>query len=284
MQKCLKFFLCTFLVVILTGCIGNPLKKFNSATEKVVAVQEKKEKVEDKVAEKAIPYTFGAQYSLGKEENPSQPVTVAKNLLDSSLTITGPPSFKDSLEFKQIVDGLLATNQVIVKAAETKLVAKNQEVIGLQGQISVLEQKLGIAEKVKEKIAQENSSMANKWAFLKKIFWWSVWIAGFFILSQILSTVLPAPYGSVFGVLSFLGGLIIKGISSIIPKAKEFGGVVSSQAYNLSEKTLKELVKSIQEIRRDEELAAKIDPILLDKTNAEDSRLKIKEIKTQLGL
>lgn len=282
MIKFIRIFLCLFLVVSLAGCLSNPLSRFKSAEAKVAAAKDKKEKVEEKIESKAVPYTFGAQYALGKEENPSKPVVVAKSFLDSSLTITGPPSFKDSLEFKQIVDGLLATNQLVIKNAEKQLAAKNQEVIQLQGQVISLGEKLTIVEKIRDDISLKNSEMANRWNMLKRIFWWGVWIAGFFIASQILSQILPAPYGSIFGVLSLLGGLFIKIVSSVIPKTKEIGGVVAKSTYDSTNETLKQIILGVQKARQDESVAEKLDLELKAALDVSSKR-KVTDLKRELG-
>lgn len=288
MKRFISVFLCIFLAVSLAGCFSDPLSRLKNAQAKVEAAQTKKEKTEEKVVSKAVPYTFGALYSLGKVEEPSKPVIIAKNLLDSSLTITGPPSFRDSLEFKQIIDGLMDTNMVKIKAAEGRLAAKNQEVIQLQGQIEGLGKDLEKANSKFTQISLLNSEMANKWNLLKRIFWWGVAIAGLFILSEILSVALPQPYGSIFGILSFLGGLVVKFISSVMPRSKEIGSVVSKTTFDQSETALRHLILSINTARQDEELKKKLDPILKDNTtkdgDGDGSRTKIDEVKKNMNL
>ena len=284
MKKFMGLFLCLFLAVSVAGCFSNPLDRLKRAQDKVEAAQTKKEKTEDKTWDKSIGYNFGAKYALEKVEDPPKQVTIAKSLLDNSLTITGPPSFRDSLEFKQIIDGLMDTNMVRIRAAEVKLAAKNNEVIQLQGQIEGLGRDLEKANSKYSAISLENAGLASKWAKLTKWFWIVVWTIGIGFVIHLLSFVIPPPFNSIFFCISALLGGIVKLITSLAPKAKEFGGVVSSKVHDLSEETLKDLVKSIAEIRKDKELAAKIDPILLDKTNADDSRLKIRAIKDSLGL
>lgn len=283
MQKCIRFFIVLLFSLTLTGCFSNPLSKFKSASEKVADTQDKKAKVEEKVSDKAKNYVFAADYALSKEVEPSKEVKVAKEMTGLSLSISGPPALKESLEFKNIVDGLLATNAAKIKLAEEQLSKKNQEVVGLQGQISVLQDKLTTAEKIKDKIASENSGLANKWNTLTRIFWIVVWTICVAAILHILSFIIPPPYNSVFSIISLLIGGFIKILMSLAPKAKEVANLVSKESHELSETTLKHLVGAIQEIRKDPEVADKVDSVLKDFTSKETSRNKIIEVKKTLG-
>jgi len=283
MQKCIRFFIVLLFSLTLTGCFSNPLSKFKSASDKVEATQDKKAKTEEKVSEKAKNYVFAADYALSKDPEPSKESKVAKEMTGLSLSVSGPPAMKDSLEFKSIVDGLLATNAAKIKLAEEQLNKKNQEVVGLQGQISVLQDKLGIAEKIKDKIAAENSGLANKWNTLTRIFWIIVYVACGAVVLHILSFIIPPPYNSVFSIISLLIGGFVKILMSLAPKAKDAANLVSKETHELSETTLKHLVGAIQEIRKDSNLVDKVDSVLKDFTSKETSRNKIIEVKKTLG-
>lgn len=282
MQKCVRVFLCLFLVISLAGCFSNPLSRFKAAEAKVAATQDKKEAVEEKIQSKAVPYVYGAFYSLGQDPEPSKWSVVAKKMTDSALTITGPPSFKDSLEFKTIVDGLLATNSALIKAAEVKLAVKNQEVIQLQGQIVGLEEKLTVVTRARDLVSENNAGLASKWAKLVKWFWIIIWIIGIGLGLHFLSFIVPSPYNSIFFCISALMGGFARILFRIFPLAKSYGKVVAEDVHLVTKTALTDVIKGVEKARQD--------PVVAEKLNTElkaamdnDSKIEVTNIKRGLG-
>lgn len=284
-MKHLRVFLLSFFLLFSTsGCFNNPLRNLQSANTKVEAATHKKEKAEEKISEKAKNYTFGADYALSLDTSPSKESIVAKEMTGLSLAVSGPPPMEEVTDYKGIVDGLLSTNNAKIKKSEAELAAKNKEVEVLQTKLVGLEDKLVKAESDKEKVVNENTDLASKWAKLTKIFWIVVYVAVFGLIAHILNLILPAPYNSIFGIVSAILGLFTKGIIKIAPAAKETAGLISKEVHDTSKEALEHLVAAIEDARTKGNLADKLDPFLRDHTTKDGSREVIKDTKRELGL
>ena len=267
---------------LLIGC-ANPFKKFISSKNKI---QETEKKIDDKDslrAQYSIGYVYGANRALQQDPEPSKYVSLAKDLTEKSLIITGLPKPKEVADFQKIVDGSLSTNKIDNELAEKLLKKKDSEIISLYKDIDSLNRKLESQEKAFEKQAESNAKDAQLMVNIRR---W-IRIAGFTILGfigiRIVSVFIPqlAPIGMLIDILA--GGMF-KVFSKALPKAKEAAGLVTKETYDISEKTLSQLVDAIQTARQQNStVKSVIDPILKDITDKDVTRPKILEVKKGLG-
>ncbi len=255
---------CISIWICLVGCFSLPSAKQSAAEKKTAQIEQSISKNEDFRLEAIKSYNYGVQYSLSLEPNPSKNVQVAQNLNDKSLVVSGPPSFKNAEDFKQIVNGLVSTNKAEVTKAENDLRLRDLQVVRLQAELGSLNSKLNKQEEANTTLARANAKLGD---FLARIYHYIYWIAGiivFLIIIHILSLILPPPYNSIFSLVSGIFGLFGKMLFAIAPKAKVFAGVVGADVG----KTLDHVVASIQTVRETDPVTfAKIEPILKEKTD-----------------
>ena len=283
-MKYAQVFLLSFFLLFNNGCFSNPFRNYEKAKEKVISVEKKKDQTEDKIQEKSKNYVYAADFALSQDPAPSKQSVVAKEMTGMSLAISGPPEVKEITEFKNIVNGLLSTNAVKLKEAESQLNAKNKEIEKLQNQLIDIDKKLTKANDDKEKVDKENAGLASKWAALVKYVKIFVYFVIGCIVIHILSFIIPPPYNSIFGIISAIIGLFTKGLLKVAPAAKETAGIVAKEVHDSSKEALEHLVAAIEEARKTKGLATDLDPILLNHTSKDGSREIIKDIKRELGI
>jgi len=271
--------------MLLTGCIGGrPIWKQNRSEKALENAKYQIEENRNKTDKKAIGFTYGADWSLSLDPEPSRYSVTAKSMTERSLLSSGMPDIQTALEFQKIVQGLVSSNFFIQKEAKTQLYKKELEVSRLQSQSEMLEIKLGKAEDKAKVVAEANASLANKWS---RLMIWGKLIIGVVIFGFVLrlvAAVLPPPYSGIGGIIDITFGSIFKLITRAMPKVKEYANVVGKETFDVSEKTLTSLVGAIQQARdKHLDIKEKIDPILRDFTDKEISRPKITEIKESLG-
>ena len=267
---------------LLVGCF-NPFKKFTSSKNKIQETEQKVEAKNDKKFEYSVGYVYGANRALQQETNPSIYSSLAKDLTERSLIITGLPNVKEVASFQQIVDGKLSTNIVDNKKADELLKRKDSEIIGLQKNIDDLNAKLDKQEKQFLKQSEENAKDAQLMVTLRRWFRIAMFSIAGLIAFRVASVFIPqlAPFGMI---LDAVGGGLFKLFSNALPKAKEAAGLVSKGAYDLSEKTLRQLVDAIEIAKqKDPNIKETLKEILKDVTDKEETRPKILEVKKGLG-
>ena len=283
------------LAVFLVGC-STPWSRNNKAVAKVDKAQSALIVNERDRMEVAKSFTFGADYSLTLDPDPSVYSTTAQNLTSRSLLASGIPAAEEALRLRKIVDGLVSTNDLLKINAQKALETKDQELIGLQNENTKLETTLKKAEENFKAVAAENAQLAQFLAKLKRIWAWIKWTFLTMVVLRIAAVFLPPPYNFIGTIFDTIFGGLFKLGSKVLPKAKEAAGVVGQEVYHESNETLKQLVSALQEVRKKEinpadasprsstvKLQDIIDPILRDHTSKEQTRRKIVEIKTQLG-
>ncbi len=263
-----KFLVYALSLTLLVGCFSLPSAKQSAAEKKTAQIEQSISKNEDFRLEAIKSYNYGVQYSLSLESNPSKNVQVAQNLNDKSLVISGPPSFKNAEDFKQIVNGLVSTNKTEVTKSENDLRLRDLQVIRLQAELGGLNAKLGVQEDKNLQLARENSNLGD---FLARIKHWLFWIGiviAVLIVIHLLSF-LPAPYGNVFSLVAMIFGMIGRFIFKAVPKAATFAKVVGSN----TKIALDDVVASIEEVKdKHPEVFETIKPILKSNTSKEISR------------
>lgn len=291
-----KLFIACLIILLGTGCFGGPLKRFLGIQKAEIKTEQKIDKNKDETTEKAKQFIHGTGTALTADPNPSKYSEVAYDLNKRAEIVLGPPNYKEALEIDKIVAGLLSTNIQIKVNAQKALDKKDNEIVGLQGQLKELQVKLGKIEEEKDALGLKNSQLANTWQKIKWWFWFIIWaVIGMFVF-RVVMAVVPPPYNSVGFIVDGAFGIIGKLIFRALPKAAEYAHVVSKDIHQTSEKALHSLVDAIETIRHQEikpedvtpqaqniQVKDLIDSTLLKVTDT-DTREKILDVKKKLNL
>lgn len=274
------------ILALAVGCASPAQKK-----EKLEAKKEAKQEQlsTNKVAQvkQGAGMADAALHVIRKNPSPTIYDDVATMSLETSLLAfqaadVMPPSY-EILKYRKMVDDLISTNAVIKAAASNQLQQVRATLAATEHREQTLSGELGKLQAKLDEVNAENAALATTWSRLKHLFWWIVWgVVGVFVI-RLVAAVLPPPYNSFGFIVDHIIGFFAKGVFAIFSKAKDTAGVVAKDAYELSESTLKQVVEAVQQARSDKKIAAVIDPILKDETDKNSTRLKITEVKKQLG-
>jgi len=280
-------FIPILIAAILFGC-STPSQKKESLEKKKEATSSKIETNRVAQIKQGAGMSDAALHILTKHPAPTIYDDVAKMSLETSLLSfqaadVMPPSY-ELLKYRKMVEDLVSTNEVLKLSASnqmnqvrSQLAATEKREQGLLSDLDKLQAKL-------DQVNAENAALATTWSSLKRIFWWCVWVVGGLFVLRIVATVVPPPYNSIGYILDYVLGGVIRMIFAVFNKAKETAKVVSADVHTLTENTLKQVVGVVQEARhKDPAVKAIMDPMLLAETDKDTTRLKITEIKKDLG-
>jgi PBP1b-binding outer membrane lipoprotein LpoB len=274
-------------ILLLSGC--------SSPTEKKEKLEQKKEvqslKVEtNRLAQikQGAGMSDAALHIINKNPAPTIYDDVAKMSLETSLLSfqaadVMPPSY-ELLRYRKMVEDLISTNDVIKASASNQLHQVQAQLANTERREQSL---LSDLEKIQAKldtVNKENAALATTWSSLKRIFWWAVWIVGGFFILRVVAAVVPPPYNSIGFVVDHVLGGLCRMVFATFSHAKEAAKVVSKDAHDLSEETLKQVVEAIQQAKgKDPAVRAVLEPLLLGETEKNSTRLKITAVKRDLG-
>ena len=281
----MKRVICILLILIIsssiTGCsvFKNPKNSWDKANAKVVKTEQKLTANDKEIINQAKQYIFAADISLKADKNPNKNSIIAESFADRAILTLGPPTMDESSVLRTMVNNLLATNKQIVAKGERQLANLDAQLADLQNINNKLQETLNTAEAKVFRIGETNSAMANKWNMLMRVFWWTVYaiIAAFVI--KILSIILPPPYNSVFGIVDYILGGLIRFIFKLAPKAMETAKVVKVDYQT----ALNHVVTSIEDVKAKNPLSSS--PLIneLKSNTDENSKKLITQTKQNLG-
>lgn len=285
-MKALPFILVLF-VSTLIGC-QTPAEKQEKAAKKVAQKEEQIKTNQVAQVKKGVGMSDAALHILGKNPEPTVYDDVAKMSLETSMLAFQaadmmPPSY-EILKYRQMVEDLISTNAQIKASASNQLNVVRQQLAATEKREQSLSGELGKLQEKLDAVNAENAAMATTWSTIKRIFWWAVWIiAGGFII-KLASVIVPPPYNSALYIVDHIVGGFVRMVFAVFGKAKDAANVVSKQAHDLSETTLRQVVDSVQQVReKNPEVKALLDQVLKDETDKNSTRLKITEVKRELG-
>ncbi len=268
---------------LLVGCFSLPSVKLDKQEAKIDKVEKKIDDNKNLSSLASTAYVWGAHYALSKDPEPNPYTSIAYDLTGKSLIITGSPNMKDANDFRKIVDKITSTNLVENKEGVTLLAAKDREIERLQLANQKLTKDKDAAEEKYKKIAEENSGYADIIARVKRIFYWCAFIFGGLFLLRFFAVFIPPPYNTLGLIPDFIFGGLFRMGSKVLPASLGAAKVVCSESYDTTEKTLQQLVKAIQEAKKDPSVKEALDPILKDATE-ETTRMRIIEEKAKLKM
>jgi|TARA_R100001510_G_C7655872_1_gene215361 hypothetical protein len=247
-------YICIFIFA--TGC-STPLGKFNKQKAVVSNINQNIDQNKAKEIESGRTFVYAADQALQKDPDPSKHSRVAKQMTTRSITALGPPQAENAIKSNKVVDDLLSDDPKQEKEGQKLLQQLDAQLIAVQNQNKLLENKLSSAQAKLEATNQQNALMATKYqSLMQKVYW----IVGSVILLAVL-------------------GIAIKVTGVIAPFTMPATGATS---------TLLKLVKGIQSIRNDH--GAEKNPVLAQIDNHlkgnldEKDRWRINQAKKKLNM
>lgn len=273
------------LIALLLLACQSPSQKQEAAQKKVETARTAIAATNLNVARVGAAYVKAADYALSLDPEPTRFTEAAKLSigratisLDSAGVI---PDSADVLVLRRMVDGLLATNATL-KAEATNILRKFDAALAVsESRETSLGAKLSALQSRLDAVNAENASLADTWTRLKSIFKWAVWALVAVFVLRVLGGVLPPPYNSPFHIVDAIAGGMGRVVMGVLPKAKEAAGVVARETHELTEDTLKRVVKSIEAFKeRDPQgYETGLHPILARKMDPERNDAEIRRVK-----
>lgn len=304
-------FLCA---AVLTGCAVFGGKK-GAATKAEAKGRAQIVNVDNKIAantseklDTIAGLAYGTDYALGKVNEPPREVTVARDINQRVMSLSGSPTIEKMKEMQATIDELTSTLELERTAGKKKLDLKDLEITAVQ----TTAKELSIAKDNEIRkymlVAQETAADRDAykaelqeyqgWFGLKAVFkglWQfvksSMWILGIggilFLILRFAASTNPIA-ASIFSIFEQMIAWVINTIKVVFPKALAMAGNVSKEVYEKSALLLKKLVDNIQSIKEIEKKTGKditLKELLveLDRTMDESEREMIRKIKKDLG-
>lgn len=212
---------------------------------------------------------YGTDYALSKVNEPPREVTVARDMNQRIVSLTGSPTIEKMKEMQAMIDKLTAQLAIERDRGTKALNAKDEQIALLQAQAKNLDSVKDSEIRKYMQAAQEMAANAdaykaelNKmdqfmglgavWYGVKKFVVSSMWILGIggvlFIILRIASFSNPLA-ASIFSIFSTIGSWFIKAIEFAIPKAVQAAGHVAGEVFNVYQSTLRKIVDGIQIVK-----------------------------------
>lgn len=253
-------------------------------------------------------FSYGIDYVLTKEPDPSRYVMVAKDLNLRTLSLTGSPTIEEINEMKQMVEYLTSQLNTEREKGKKTLADKDNIIQSLQER----SQELAVARDAEIKkymdLAAETALKADKaqieldkmnsymglgavWYGISRFVVRSAWILGgigiVFLILRIGSFANPI-CAAIFGIFEQIVAWGLNIIKVIFPKAMQFAGHVTKSSYDALHILFTKIVDSIQWIKEMEKQTGKsitLKELLeqLDKTMDANEKAMISDLKKKLG-
>lgn len=261
-------------LLALTGCSVFTNKGASTRTEernraKIVGVDGQIKANTSQKLNTIAELAYGTDYALGKVNNPPREVSVARDMNQRIVSLTGSPTIEKMKEMQAMIDKLTAQLEIERDRGIKALNQKDEQIALLQLQAKNLDsvkdeeiQKYMAAAQLMAANADAYKAELNKmdqfmglgavWYGLKKFIISSMWILGIgsilFIVLRIASFSNPLA-ASIFSIFSTIGSWFIRAIEFAIPKAVQAAGHVAENVFNVYKSTLTKVVDGIQLIK-----------------------------------
>ena len=308
-----KFFLSSILSItlILSGC-GTVKSIFgkNVKSEQKQAI--KIEQVENAIANNSTSklkeigkLSWGIQYDLQNISTNSEPyIFTARDLNMRILSLSPTPLIEDINAMRALVDEMNKQSELATKLLREKdnvITAIQIDATNLEQQkdkeiakyMSIAQATALKADTVKAELDKMNSwfGLGAIWYGVKRLIISSMWVLGIggilFLVLRIASTSNPV-CSAIFGIFEQVVAWFINAIKFIFPKALQFAGQVSKEAYAATQSLLTKIIDNVQNLKQLQEksghdITLKELFIELDKSMDSKEKDMISAIKKQLG-
>jgi hypothetical protein len=309
-----SFLLVSF--IFLFGCAAPKYRGQISATE--IQGRTRIENVESLISEnvkekldQVAAISYGVDYALSKEMDPSGNVLAAKDINTRAMSLTGVPSVEDMKIMRQMIDDL--TSQLMTER-ERGLIAlgqKDTEIYALQLEAKVLASTRETEIRRYMKMAQDIALRADAIQYeldkmdrfmglgavaygLKKFITRMAWFIGIgsilFILLRVVSMSNPIA-ASIFSIFNIIGSWFVNILKVLFPKALELAGATATSVFNAYRNTMFKIIDGIQTLKERQKVSGDInkkytlDELLveLEKTMGDADKKLVDEIKRNMG-
>jgi hypothetical protein len=309
---------CSLLVsfIFLSGCVVPRQKGQLSANEALSRTRIENvetligSNIKDKLDQVAA-ISYGVDYALNKEVEPSENVLAAKDINTRAMSLTGIPSVEEMKNMRQMIDNLTSQLMSEREKGVISLRQKDAQIYALQ-----LESRVLVATKDAEirrymKMAQDVASRADAiqyeldkmdrfmgmgaiWYGVKRLMTRLAWILGIgsilFIVLRVVSMSNPIA-ASIFSIFNIIGSWFINILKVLFPKALELAGGTATSVFNTYRTTMFKIIDGIQTLKeRQKDIGNAdrkftLDELLteLQKTMGDDDKKLVDEIKRNLG-
>lgn len=312
MKKVLiSFITISIISILITGCasMGNGKNAALEAKNRITI-----ENLNTQISSNAVQkldtiagLSYGVNYSLGKVVGPPREVTVAMDLNQRVVSLSGSPSIDVMKDMKKTIDKLTSILEKERTEGKKLLDDKDEYIIGIQSETKTL---LSIKDIAIERYMQDaHDAAANAdayklelqdyegWFGLKAVYKGllqfiksAAWILGIgsvlFLILRLASLSNPIA-ASIFSIFNMMGSWIINFFAVLFPKAIQLAGNVSSSMFDAYKSTLIKLVDAIQLAKSNATAAGKqpdIDTVLdeVAKSMNYDEKKIVEELKWAL--
>ena len=277
---------CLVAMIFVLGCRGS-LGIFKSKQGKVDNTKAAMTSNREAQVKEASKHVYATGLALHHETNRSPALVTASEFNDMAQATLGVPDINDVQTLKEMIGGLLSTNLELKARAEKQKTVLQADIVKLQTERDELEARLTKAEANRDEAYQKAAEKAAKYeTWRRRIFWALGIIGGGTFLSLILpalSTAFP-PLAPFSAIVTGVFGTIARTIFRVAPKAMTSAGVVGQSTFQLTERTLADLVSAIDDVRtkQPEVFENVLSPAIKNTTDPLTVRLKIREIQHRL--
>lgn len=300
-------------IVLLTSCAmftskGKAAKAEEKARTRIVNVENAQAANNVDKIDAIAGLAYGTDYALSKVNEPPREVTVARDLNQRVISLSGSPTVEKMKEMQETIDKLTSMLAIERDEGKVKMTAKDTEISLLQAEGKALS--LAKESEVRKYMnaAQEAAASADAykaalqdyqgwfglkavfkgaWQFVKTSMWFLLGGSILFMVLRIASFSNPIA-ASIFSIFTTMASWVINVIKVIVPKAVEAAGHVTTSAFNAYKSTLWKIVDGIQTVKdratangQKPDLNAVLDEVA--KTMNSDEKAIVDEIKKALN-
>ena len=301
------------LLALTTGCAifgggkGKTLANEDKNRSKIISVDSKIASNSTEKLDNIAGLAYGINYSLNKVNDPPIEMTVALDLNQRVMSLSGSPSIEVMKDMQSTIDKLTSSLEKERTTGKKMLMEQDEKISDLQNKTKSLtaekdtliahymkdaKEAAANADSYKQDLEQMNQwfGLGAVWYGIKKFVTSSLWVLGIgsvlFLILRIASMSNPIA-ASIFSIFNMIGSWVVNVIKVIVPKAVDIAGHVTENVFNAYKSTLTKIVDAIQMEKINAEKAGK-QPNLEDVINQvaesmnDDEKAIIKEIKTAL--
>lgn len=301
------------LLALTTGCAifgggkGKTLANEDKNRSKIISVDSKIASNSTEKLDNIAGLAYGINYSLNKVNDPPREMTVALDLNQRVMSLSGSPSIEVMKDMQSTIDKLTSSLEKERTTGKKMLMEQDEKISDLQNKTKSLtaekdtliahymkdaKEAAANADSYKQDLEQMNQwfGLGAVWYGIKKFVTSSLWVLGIgsvlFLILRIASMSNPIA-ASIFSIFNMIGSWVVNVIKVIVPKAVDIAGHVTENVFNAYKSTLTKIVDAIQMEKINAEKAGK-QPNLEDVINQvaesmnDDEKAIIKEIKTAL--
>jgi hypothetical protein len=300
-------------IILLTSCAmftnkGKAAKAEEKSRAKIVNVENAQAANNVEKIDTIAGLAYGTDYALSKVNEPPREVTVARDINQRVISLSGSPTIEKMKEMQETIDKL--TSQLATERDEgkVKMTAKDAEISTLQAKekelslakeseihkyMNAAQEAAANADAYKAEIDKMNSwfGLGAIWYGAKKFLFSSMWVllggSIIFLVLRMASFSNPIA-ASIFSIFTTMASWLINVIKVIVPKAVEAAGHVTTAMFDTYKSTLCKIVDGIQVVK-DRAIASGQKPdlnLVLDevaKTMNADEKQIVDEIKKALN-